>query len=369
MPEKTELNKLYENLSGEIQLTKTAIDTIERTFQSIKDLLRSNLGSDFNIIIFPQGSCSMGTTIKPLNSSDDFDVDLVVALKNKYLEPSKLKTLIGEVLSSHKTYKKNLEERGRAWCINYEKSHVDVVPMLLADDGNLKVTNKLDDGSYEYITSNPYGLTKWFKKRCYGKDYKNEDEPVTDDLKVYKNHRTLQKVIQILKYHRNFYIDKMGVSEKVKPISMLITVIVSELYEDEEDVFEALTNIVRKFPDYLESHKDIDENYFITNPVNTEENFADKWLEYPERKNVFMDWVKAVYLDLIQDANILDRIDYTDRLQPIFNENINKAYNGIGEEQEKYQMEGNMSYNRVNGVNFGSYSVGKTFKRNTFWGR
>jgi Adenylyl/Guanylyl and SMODS C-terminal sensor domain len=37
--------------------------------------------------------------------------------------------------------------------------------------------------------------------------------------------------------------------------------------------------------------------WWVTNPVDPDENFADKWNEYPERREAFMHWLKKVEAD------------------------------------------------------------------------
>lgn len=34
--------------------------------------------------------------------------------------------------------------------------------------------------------------------------------------------------------------------------------------------------------------------WWVQNPVDPDENFADKWNEYPERREAFMQWLKKV---------------------------------------------------------------------------
>ena len=44
--------------------------------------------------------------------------------------------------------------------------------------------------------------------------------------------------------------------------------------------------------------KDHNENFVISNPVNPEENFADKWPTHTKRKENFFKWLKQVKLDV-----------------------------------------------------------------------
>lgn len=369
MPEKKELVNFYQSLSKEIQLSETARDIVERTFDTIKNLIEMNIGENISIVTFPQGSCSLGTTIKPLKGSDeDFDVDLIVALKNEDIEASELKQKIGAILLNSSRYKDKVEERGRAWCIKYCQSHIDVVPALISPDGSMCITDKENDGTYVYIKSNPQGLTRWFLSKCRGNDYKDDDKLKTKPVHLYASYTVLQKVVQILKYHRNVVCQDLP--EKEKPISMLITIISAELYYYNNDitVFDALTQITEKIPQYLEQHKDESGHYKIGNPVNEDEMFTDKWEEHPERKDAFINWANRAYNDLISDALNDPRVDYTQRLQPIFGDFVSRSYENIGKHDQNNQLDGNMSYTNESGLKFGDSTDENSFKRNTFWG-
>ena len=48
----------------------------------------------------------------------------------------------------------------------------------------------------------------------------------------------------------------------------------------------------------------------VLNPTNDEENFAEKWQEYPERLKAFSHWLRQVTIDLDELAGLtgLDRI-------------------------------------------------------------
>ncbi|WP_277984722.1 nucleotidyltransferase domain-containing protein [Lactiplantibacillus plantarum] len=366
MPEKTELMNFYQNLSRKIQLSKTARETVKQTFDAIKSLIENNIGENSTIITFPQGSCSLGTTIKPLKGSDeDFDVDLIVAVKNEDIEANTLKQKIGDILLNSSRYKGKVEEKGRAWCITYCQSHIDVVPALIKSDESMFITDKQDNGSYIYMHSNPQGLTRWFLSQCNKGKY-DDAKIKTKPIHPYASYTVLQKVVQILKYHRNIVCQNL--TEKEKPISMLITVIAAELYENETNVFEALSQISLKIPGYLEEHKDEFGNYIINNPVNGDEMFTDKWSEHPEREKEFLNWANRVYDDLISGVLSSNRLEFVSKLQPIFGDFVTRSYEDIGKCDQANQRTGKMSYTRDSGLKFGDSQDGRTFKRNTFWG-
>ena len=76
------------------------------------------------------------------------------------------------------------------------------------------------------------------------------------------------------------------------------------------------------FHEYVE----IDENgkYIIRNPINEEENFADKWAIYPQRKEAFYSWVEDLKKDLITNNFMIfdDLVDKGNHLKSIFGASV-----------------------------------------------
>ena len=133
----------------------------------------------------------------------------------------------------------------------------------------------------------------------------------------------MQKTIQIIKRHRDMiYKDATDSERKNKPISIIITTLVGRMYTGGETILELLTKFVNNYEDYME----LDEsgNYVIKNPVNEEENFADKWIIYPERKKAFFRWISQLKKDLITNnyMTINGMIEKADYLKGIFGSNI-----------------------------------------------
>ena len=64
------------------------------------------------------------------------------------------------------------------------------------------------------------------------------------------------------------------------------------------------SNIIEKMPNYI---KDQYGNPVVSNPVNPDEDFADKWEEHPEQRTHFFEWlnqVKRDRADIIQEENM-----------------------------------------------------------------
>lgn len=86
----------------------------------------------------------------------------------------------------------------------------------------------------------------------------------------------------ILKRHRDIMFK--GDSEH-KPISVIITTLAAKAYKGTKDLKETLDDIVFG----MEREIDCNEKCIVLNPINPNENFADKWENEPIKKEVFLD--------------------------------------------------------------------------------
>lgn len=129
----------------------------------------------------------------------------------------------------------------------------------------------------------------------------------------------LQRVIQLLKYHRNVYYDKLPGGDDIKPISAIINVLVTEIskaYNPECSVFELLEYVLKELEIYAQhlaknqkefvalygARNVISHNngvWYIANPANPEDNLANRWNENPRIPKTFFMWIKVVTSDLI----------------------------------------------------------------------
>lgn len=363
MPESQELSLFYDQLVKEIQLSQTAYSTAEREFNSLTSLFDDEYD---NVKMFPQGSYSLGTTIRPLNADrDDFDVDFVIAFVDDDIGPSDVKENIGDVLSNSNRYKDKFSEKGRAWTVNYNNSHIDIVPAKINSAEDLYITDKNDQG-YFFIKSNPKAFKKWFQNQ--GIIDKTVHEKITESIEPihsYQRRTILQKTVQILKYHRNKFFQTRP--EKEKPISMLITTIAATLYNGESDLFQSVSNISAAIPQFMESSKGLDGNYHIYNPIETSEEFTDKWIDHPERKEAFIKWGNAVYQDLVKASLCESRIQFSQRLGDVLGQPVVSAYEHIGQRNQSDQKLGNMSFDKESGFVIGSKEH-TSIPQNNFFG-
>ena len=281
---------------------------------------------DMSPDVYVQGSFRLGTPIRPVNDDEHYDIDLVCELSvdKSDLTQRELKELLGHEI---KLYAKangmqDAAEGRRCWTLDYAEGaqfHLDALPALpdgarrqrqLADakvdstwaESAIAITDK-DHPNYkvthaQWPHSNPRGYMRWFRSRMTA-NFRQireamalEAQASVEDIPSYRVKTPLQQAVQVLKRHR----DIMFVADlENKPISVIITTLSGLSYQGERTVAEALGGILHR----MESHIKKDAGGFanIANPTDPLENFADRWIQHPEREAAFDRWLKKARED------------------------------------------------------------------------
>lgn len=298
--------------------------------------------------IYPQGSFRLGTIIRPLRDGEegDYDIDLVCQLQRPQVigEERRVKHCVGDRLKQHGKYEKMIEEEGRrCWTLKYAEEdgvgfHMDCLPSVPEGDGAKRllaangvpyvyaqhaigITHRRADNLYEWLGSNPRGYAQWFEdtnRSAFTRAAAIQKAAVYERSKaVFASvqevpdglvRTPLQRAIQILKRHRDFRFHAHEL-EKQKPISIIITTLLAWTFENENDVLYVLQGFLRKAEGYATSGllKKINGQWYIPNPVNPTENFADRWNDAGSRRaEAFFRWVTWAREDL---AKALDSGD------------------------------------------------------------
>jgi hypothetical protein len=375
-------NQLLENLSKELDIPPSKYQQAVERYRAVGMWLEEG-SYDHHIDkpeIYPQGSFRLGTVVRPIKNGEeaDYDIDLVCCLptlKNS-ITPRKLKSLIGDRLKENANYKRMLDDEGRrCWTLNYAEQdgigfHIDVLPAVPEDkqiigiisvnvpsqyaSQAIAITNKDERNEYSWFSSNPKGYADWFdqiKKPALDRIQRAEKQILfennrslfanIDDVPIELVKTPLQRVIQILKRHRDIRFTGDDLEED-KPISMIITTLSARLYQNEGDVYLTLKNIVDKLvghegllqpgtqieksiSDLKIISKNPDGTWYIPNPVNPTENFADRWHENNNRKaKAFFKWVAWVRSDLIDILAQTDIRQVSKSLEGNFGEKLIK---------------------------------------------
>ena len=144
---------------------------------------------------------------------------------------------------------------------------------ILLTDKNLKYWQR----------SNPVDYSEWFKSRMIDEFVRLREATMVlmdavevEDVPEWKVKTTLQRTIQALKRHRDIYFQRR---EKDKPASIIITTLAAKSYVGGGTLHDVATTVVRRMPEFVEQRAD---GFWVPNPVQQSENFADRWREYPE---------------------------------------------------------------------------------------
>jgi len=376
--QKRQLSEILGATGKTLGITKAQYEAAVASYQFVGDWL-CRPGSPlapFHPEILPQGSFLLGTMNQPVHTDDDMDVDLVCRIDGKlpWWAQVDLKNAVGDWLKAHGTLKKMLDKEGRrCWTLLYRESvrfHMDILPAIVAN--NFKVllekamsesdTSKIAElairitdrhlSNYRtvvnpdfWLKSNPFGYAIWFKQRSAVTRYKiftlNE---AVQPVPAYEEDRSpLQQVVLILKRHR----DIMFNGDADKPISIIITTLAALAYNGEDDIFDALNNVVSGVERFIVNRYDPVQQRtikWIANPVNQEENFADKWVAEPQKQANFYRWLQQVKDDI---ASIVQRHGglplIKEGLSRMFGETqMNEAFAAMGDQALKTRVSGGL---------------------------
>lgn len=356
----SQYSEILEELARLLDVTDTEFEIITKSYQAVGHYLAEGTSplQAYNPSIHPQGSFMLGTVVRPISDDDDLDIDLVCELSNKPAGWTQfnLKQAVGDRLKSSDLYREKLDDEGkRCWTLLYgdNKYHLDVLPSLVCDNYREVVTRYFSEesgqnpedlaihitdntlGNYKtetnadkWMISNPFGYAQWFlssAKRAYSEQRTFACESKIDPVpKFSKQKYVLQRVVQLLKRHRDKYFD----GREDKPISIIITTLATKAYNDERNLFKALRHIAKTMEDNVDDRGGVK---WVPNPVNPTENFADRWPGNQDLQNNFYEWTNKLQKDInrLETAKGLPEIRTI--LNDMFGETVsNKTYENYG---------------------------------------
>lgn len=327
---------IIKEIADKLDVPDSAYEAAEKRYTDLGNWLhdRSKAScASFSPDIKPQGSFRLGTVTRPWKR-EDFDLDLTCILqegisKEAYTQ-KELKELVGQDLEKYRQERKireKLEEKHRCWRLYYQdqlKFHMDAVPAIPEDETTRLVmqSRMMESGveeplahsvseltvaitdnrepNYNIVSprwnvSNPEGYAKWFEYQMeQAREFLESRMLETvvaklDQLPTYRWKTPLQICIQILKRHRDIMFEN---DPDGKPISIIITTLAARAYQGENDLESALERIVTTMGSFV---RPTDPR--VPNPVNTKEDFADKWPDDSRLEDNFWEWLTQVQKD------------------------------------------------------------------------
>ncbi len=289
--------------------------------------------------IYVQGSFRLGTVVRPINGSDEYDIDQVcrLTLKRQSVTQSDLKKKVGDRLKEREDLNRMLKESRRCWTLEYPQYpempgfHLDVLPAIQNEDRPPTGILLSDKELKLWQNSNPIAYAEWFKERMAVAFQKKatvlaESLAISiEEVPTWQVKTPLQRCVQILKRHRDIYFAK---ASDDKPVSIIITTLAAHAYQNEEDIFDALVSIVSGMSNFIENRNG---TWWVENPVDTDENFADKWNEYPERHTAFKKWLDKVKQDFARVSRAASLREGVELLnESIGEETMDKVASNLG---------------------------------------
>lgn len=315
--------------------------------------------------MYPQGSFAFGTIVRPNAKDPDasYDLDFICQVKGNRasISPSELRKKIENALTSSGIYGGKLTVYEECFTVEYADINgvgftIDIVP---ATDETYENKNRLikksraphlidtaiaipkhnGERNYSWLTNNPKGFRTWFdeinepflnsSRASYRQRLFEENRTVyasVEEIPHEMERSALQRVIQILKYHRDIYYSKFRDGDDIKPISAIINAVTAQIssqYNPNCNVFELLEFVLNELNIYAQQQQltfkqfaDVygnravlsrqDGKWYIANPANPEDNLADKWNQDDRIPKNFFKWVNTVQSDLIEALQLDD---------------------------------------------------------------
>ncbi|MDQ1167336.1 nucleotidyltransferase [Flavobacterium sp. SORGH_AS_0622] len=397
--QKQEIDEILDTLGENLSITETQHNAAVESYKAVGNWLTSKDSelARYDPVISPQGSFIIGTTIQSINPDDDIDLDIVCELNGKRPDWTQkdIKELVGEQLRNHKKYESILDEEGRrCWTLKYrengnhsEKYHMDILPAVNTNGYSIileKAYSNLKDQSYEdlvlsitdneripeysistepkdWLQSNPFGYAKWFMNiadNIQGQRTKmfSLNESVNPTPKYQSERLPLQRVVQLLKRHRDIMFQDYSITDKKeKPISCIITTLAAEAYNGEDNIYDAFINVINNMENYIEIR--FDDNLrknikWISNPTNNSENFADRWtVDGSKREQFFYDWLTKLKTEFNGLGDNFNRMNLNESLQKSFGtEPVTKTFSDVGNRRRLLTESGGNYVDRKTGV-------------------
>lgn len=266
--------------------------------------------------VYPQGSFRLGTVVKPINPRDAYDIDLVCRrdITKEATTQAALKTDVGNGLrlyvASGPDGNPTRHEGKRCWTLSYpaEPFHMDVLPALPDTEALPNGILLTDRDLRLWQHSNPVDYADWFQARMQTEFLEAREalakQMDVDDVPSWKVKTTLQRTVQALKRHRDFY---FADRPDDRPASIIITTLAARAYTGAGTLYDVLIDVTEKMPGLVERRDGV---YWVANPVQPAENFADRWRSHPGRDRRFFEWMAQAQADFGSYASELgvDRI-------------------------------------------------------------
>ncbi len=317
------LDDLLQRVGEKLQISKTQRQLAENRYKAVGTWLSKDkdLFDGAEINIYPQGSLSIGTTVKPL-ARQEYDLDLVCEIDESYHEkdPIELLNTIEQRLNANEIYKDKVERKNRCIRLNYANEfHMDILPAHPANQGMDTCVKVPDRKAENWKDSNPKGYTAWLNDRSIimkkSFEARADIEPIPIDESVERK-APLKRAVQLIKRYRDIYFEKDLDSA---PISIVLTTLAGRVYEGQVSVNESITHVLDQII-FLISQSD--KRLVVLNPSNDKEDLSERWEGKPELYRSFVTFIRDFKANWEQLNELQGLNEIADKLKLMFGENV-----------------------------------------------
>lgn len=309
------------DISPELRAAATA------EYERVGNWLAAVADGDAGWVVQPQGSFLLNTVVRP-SGSDEYDLDAICRreIEKHQTTQAKLKYEVGDVLLDYRNAHHDLpdaptglKERNRCWTLRYPASlrfHLDVLPAIPNPEAPPSGILITDRELHAWQRSDPQAFAAWFKLQAAAEFITKRARlaeaahTAPEAIPEWEVRTTLHRLVQVLKLHRNEY---FRANLDARPASILLTTLAAHAYTGERNLYDAAVQAVELMPRYIERTR---EGYFVPNPVEPRENFADRWRHEPELARGFFGWLDRLGENLREVGSVQGGVDkVTARLQ------------------------------------------------------
>lgn len=224
-----------------------------------------------------------------------------------------------------------------------------------------------EDLDRPWLRSDPIAFARWFYGRMAAEFAQKRAEVALrkaariEDVPEWEVKTTLQRVVQVLKRHRDLY---FATDLDSRPPSILLTTLAAHAYRGSDSLYAAVLHAARTMPSFVEETA---TGWRVENPVLPEENFADRWGVVPSRAKKFFAWLDDLRNDLRDAASTRGMENVAARLGVSFGaEPVDKAFHRLGETALSDRQGGRLKM--AAGLGMLGRSVGATVPKHDFFG-
>jgi hypothetical protein len=241
--------------------------------------------------------------VRPVTDGAEYDVDLVCRrdIAKESTTQKELKADVGNGVAAYVAARPEgeprLSEGKRCWTLDYpaEPFHMDALPAIPDEEAAPNGILLTDRELFRWQESNPVDYSAWFYAQME-REYEQTRAVLAkqmdvEDVPDWYVKTTLQRTVQALKRHRDLY---FADEPENRPVSIVITTLAARAYPGNGSLYEVLLDVTKKMPTLVENRSGV---WWVPNPVQPLENFADRWRSKPRSAERFFTWMAQAQAD------------------------------------------------------------------------